>query len=520
MKRSYWIALFMGPALIASAWAQVPGIPTAPGIPAAPAAPAAAAPRNIWSFFTRTPEQKAAHKDCFCNSPLGKMATSAIGPISAFSGGLIGQDRCAQKAIEDILSDPAKEGSAEAVAAGIKKSEAEAKARRAAVRFLGTVDCSRFPDAEGVLIKSLLEDTNECVRYEAALALQSGCCCTKKVVKALTDCISGKSPVPESSERVKTAAAEALSRCEVAVTPTEIDLKKQDELKKVELSPADYHKRVSQLTRAEVIEEARQVLADYRTQPAAGAPALPAGYQRPTSVAAILSNAFSGPRGMDAVAVETAPPSTVAQPGAESPAEPRVMNAVLTSHAKGPAAAAAEVPYSVQTERRPFFSNITRALKGKQTGRMMMAAPVVAAPVATAPVATAPVATAPVAAPVAPVELSGPNSVAPLTPQAPPEAPATPQVLVITPEGQPQPEPATPTVSDPTLLPPLAVPAPQGSQESAPMLPGFPSQPPAQEPPAQEPPAQEPPVQEPTIQEPPVQEPPAQAPPVQAPPRL
>src|SRR5262245_21136533 len=131
MKRAFWLGLLAGPALVGTMWAQQPAIVTAPSLPAAP--------RNIWSFFMMTPEQSAQCQDRFCKSALGKMVSSSMGPMSAFSGGLI-QDRCASKAIDDILKNKDMDGTAEGAAAKIKKEEAAAKARRAAVRFLGTVD--------------------------------------------------------------------------------------------------------------------------------------------------------------------------------------------------------------------------------------------------------------------------------------------------------------------------------------------------------------------------------------------
>jgi len=370
MKRAFWLALLASPALVGTAWAQF-GAPSPPPVPVSPVAPVApAAPRNIWSFFTMTPEQSDRCKGKFCNSAIGKMFSASMGPMSAFSGGLL-QDRCAAKAIDDILKDKDRDGSAEGAAAKIKKEEAAAKARRAAVRFLGTVDCARFPEAKDVLIASLVDDTNECVRYEAALALRSGCCCNKETVKALTDVITGKTRIPETSERVKTAAAEALAHCEVDVTPPIIENgKKTDELKKVELSPSEYHKRLREAPRAEVLEEARQALAEYRArQPgAAGTPAQ-AGPPRPTSVAAILSNAFApNYRGTTAGPVETA-----VQVADQPPGDPKVVNAIPTSRSEAaatpPAVTAPAASASVPAERRPFFDNLTRALKGKQTGR-------------------------------------------------------------------------------------------------------------------------------------------------------
>ena len=59
-------------------------------------------------------------------------------------------------------------GSAAATAAAIQASEADAKARVAAIEYLGTVDCSRWPEAKKALINGLRQDPNECVRFAAA----------------------------------------------------------------------------------------------------------------------------------------------------------------------------------------------------------------------------------------------------------------------------------------------------------------------------------------------------------------
>jgi len=105
---------------------------------------------------------------------------------------------------------------AEEAAQKIKADEAQAKARRAAIKYLGTVDCHYFPEAEKALIGGLLNDRNECVRLEAALALGHGCCCTKKTIEALQVTVSGSNKLGnpgETSERVKAAAFAALQRC-------------------------------------------------------------------------------------------------------------------------------------------------------------------------------------------------------------------------------------------------------------------------------------------------------------------
>ncbi len=164
--------------------AQLPGVPTAPAVPGA--APAAAAPaNNLWSFLCPTPAQTAACKQKLCASPLVQFFGSALAPARALSGGLM--PTCCPPVNPADLAAPA--DSPEGAAARIKEREAQAKKRRADVRYLGTVDCRRYPEAEAALVGALRGDENECVRWEAALALGRGCCCTRKVLQALVDTV-------------------------------------------------------------------------------------------------------------------------------------------------------------------------------------------------------------------------------------------------------------------------------------------------------------------------------------------
>jgi hypothetical protein len=161
-----------------------------------------------------TPEQKAALRAKICSMPIFQVIGGMLTPLRAMTGGI--PHKICPGPNDPNPADLAKPSdSAEGAAAKIKKMEAEAKARRAAVRYLGTVDCSRFPEAEAALINSLRGDTNECVRLEAALALGNGCCCTKKIIDALTDTVSCKktNDPPETSPRVRAAAARALAHC-------------------------------------------------------------------------------------------------------------------------------------------------------------------------------------------------------------------------------------------------------------------------------------------------------------------
>lgn len=273
--------------LAPACWAQVPAVPVAP-----------AAPANLWSFLLPNAEQKAACKNCFCNSPLGQLTSGAAGPMTAMSGGLI-TNRCAKNAIDnDIAKKPA--DSSEGAAARIKKDEADAKARREAVRFLGTVDCNYWPEATDSLILSLRKDPNECVRFEAALALGNGCCCNEKTIKALEMSItmSDKDGAPpERSDRVRAAAADALARC--PMLQKEIELKeKNGDIKKTEgVDPGEFYRRASQASREQVIASARGVLVSLqqanKALPSGTASTVAPIHQRSGSLSGMFANAFT-----------------------------------------------------------------------------------------------------------------------------------------------------------------------------------------------------------------------------------
>jgi hypothetical protein len=91
------------------------------------------------------------------------------------------------------------------------------------VEYLATVDCARWPDARDALIAALRGDKNECVRFAAAKAFGTGCCCSPKVIEALKASVSGeadKDPA-ELSPRVRGAAFAALQNC-LARVPAEV----------------------------------------------------------------------------------------------------------------------------------------------------------------------------------------------------------------------------------------------------------------------------------------------------------
>lgn len=187
--------------------AQPPAVPPAVAPVAGPPAPG-----GLWTFLGLSKPQLAECRDKICKSQIGQLINSGMAPIRTFTGGLM--PSCCPVASRADLAKPA--DSAEGAAARIAADEAGAKARRAAVRYLGTVDCHYWPEAEAGLINALRTDKNECVRMEAAWALGSGCCCTKKTVEALSITVSGSDRdghAAEKSDRVKEAARFALERC-------------------------------------------------------------------------------------------------------------------------------------------------------------------------------------------------------------------------------------------------------------------------------------------------------------------
>jgi hypothetical protein len=153
-----------------------------------------------------------------CRSPIGRtLAPFMTGPFGALSGGLF-NDCCPPPTAAEIAALEQKGGpqGAEAVAAKIKADEADAKARVVAVEYLGTVDCHYWKEAGKALLDALRGDRNECVRYAAAKALNSGCCCSKEVIDTLRIVVSGEDSdgfPSETSARVRGMAFAALQNC-------------------------------------------------------------------------------------------------------------------------------------------------------------------------------------------------------------------------------------------------------------------------------------------------------------------
>jgi hypothetical protein len=237
------------------------------GAAAAPgAAPAAAAGAAQPGFFQKCCDALDACRRKMCNAPCGQMLNSMTLPLSTMSGGII-PSFCPQMPSAQDLAKPGVAGAAD----NAKKDALEAKARRADVRYLGTLDCRYYPEAEVALIAALRADRIECVRMEAALAFANGCCCTKKVMEALEICVSGSDRdgnPGERSERVRDFAYIALNRCVSCYHESVQELDEKKEIK--ERPPTERKEELPKpnLTRMdkELIERSRQTIAAYQAK--------------------------------------------------------------------------------------------------------------------------------------------------------------------------------------------------------------------------------------------------------------
>ena len=357
---------------ISLASCAAPGVPAAP-VAAAPPIPGApvVAPAEPQGFIGKLCAQCDACRRKLCMTPAGAMLNSMTQPLTMATGGII-PPFCP---IVPSAADLAKPGVAGASDA-IKKDALEAKMRRDKVRFLGTVDCRYYPDAIGALTAALRTDGSECVRYEAALALNRGCCCNQKTIDALEASVSGtdKDGNPaERSVRVRCTAATALERCLSCYMPppVEPDIEPKIEPKPIEPLPLPTEKKKPidaasakatdgekkgnpdlRLPSKASVEKAWQTLNDFNALLAAEAPMAAVPRSAKTSVYQIVRDAIDGPEPTESpVAVQPAFP----QPMATDPGTP--IFRAPTGHPMRPAPAV--MPTKMETPSPMPMSPIT-----------------------------------------------------------------------------------------------------------------------------------------------------------------
>ena len=173
-------------------------------------------PTTFWTLIAQLPAVCKACKAKCCASCCGQMMNEMTKPLSLMTGG------CIQCCPDGPASQNPNTPGAVGAAAALAKCLEEAPQRIAAVRFIATADCGRFPEVQKELIQALRGDCSECVRFEAAIAFGMGCCCSKAVMFSLEQTVTGgtKDGFPrENSPRVKQAALVALERCQASYEP-------------------------------------------------------------------------------------------------------------------------------------------------------------------------------------------------------------------------------------------------------------------------------------------------------------
>lgn len=241
--------------------------PGAMGIAPRPAMPTQ---NTLWSYMGVSADQREYRQRARADTPLGQLRSM-----------LPGGDKLKTPTLAELQA-PGPVGAA----AQVKMDRVNAEKRMEAVAYLGTVDCHYWPEAEEALIGALRGDRNECVRLQAANVLLNGCCCTKKVIKALSEAASGTDcdgfPA-EKSSRVRAAAQAALEKCLMCFCDMESKCpdkncdKKPEPLPKLDEAPKpkppetgpdgkkgamaeSYYNRVAKMPSAEIIADARKAL--------------------------------------------------------------------------------------------------------------------------------------------------------------------------------------------------------------------------------------------------------------------
>jgi hypothetical protein len=447
-----WKVVCTGLVALASLTPQLPA-----QAPAAPAAPDLAGPSTgvdpggLAKFLGISKDQKEAMKRRCCKNPLMQLINNSMAPTRALTGGALGNCCPTEPSLQD-MQKPGVEG----VCAKIKKDAAGVKARRAAVRCVGAADCHYWPEAEGALIGALRSDRSECVRWDAAVALGDGCCCTKRTMEALLISATGSDRdgnPGETCERVKAAAYTSLQHC-LACFSQEVpgDIKKGPEVpvpEKVQPTAAvgdddkpiftAYYRNLDKKPMSQTIEEARKASESFSVgggEAAAGLN-LPSGHRGLVdifSTAMATPTGGSKPMGSEGPAMASAPPEPTPVIVDRTP----YRDSVPMKSSTVPAFATDVKPAQSQTRPADY-----RAMPSKATIVPAATAPVMPiVPAATAPVMPiVPAATAPVmpaATPAMPAPAPVPSS--PIVPACVPSmpvmsAPAAPQTQSRAPAG-------------------------------------------------------------------------------------
>lgn len=503
-------------AMVVTASAQTPAPAVSPdpsaalnGVVPPPPSPVGIAPQpflpngpTIWSRLGIDSVQQEFRRRQAVRTPLGQLRERIREPFSKLTGGIIPPFAPKIPSVAE-LKDPGAVGAA----AKAKLDRAGAEERVKAIKYLGTLDCHYWPEAEEALIGALRADRNECVRYEAATALLHGCCCTCKVTVALSiavSCSEADGNPSERSARVRAVAAHALDRCLASaccapeLPPLVPDADKKDADKKDGKGPVEGGDKAKDKDDDKAAGKARPGDADYPKQYYAAAARMPrakvtAMGRRALELGAQFGYDFSTPINDSDYVAAGLPVATSATPTGAGP-QPTTLLELLAWNDSGAAIGQPVLAPPTVVVQRPTPTPVRTALAAVPTPIPAMApAPsparlpsvVVSTPaptVAEKPAASPKVAL-PVAAPapaVTPIAMTEAKPAAPLPPQVlPTPTPAPVRFVVPTPVAAlPTPAPApvkfvvpTPVAAFPTPTPVVSAPVVTVPRVAAPIVP-------------------------------------------------
>lgn len=486
-------------AMVVTASAQTPAPAVAPdpsaalnGVVPPPPDPVGIAPQpflpngpTIWSRLGVDSVQREFRRRQAVRTPLGQLRERIREPFSKLTGGIIPPFAPKTPSIAE-LKDPGAVGAA----AKAKLDRAGAEERVKAIKYLGTLDCHYWPEAEEALIGALRADRNECVRYEAATALLRGCCCTCKVTVALSiavSCSEADGNPSERSARVRAVAAHALDRClGSACCAPELpplvppDADKKDADKKDGKGPVEGGDKSKDKDDDKAAGKARPGDADYPKQYYAAVARMPrakvtAMGRRALELGAQFGYDFSTPINDSDYVAAGLPVATSATATGANP-QPTTLLELLAWNDSGAAIGQPVLAPPTVVVQRPTPTPVRTALAAVPTPVPAMApapsparlpAVVVSSPgptVADKPTVASPKVAQPVAAPapaVTPIAMTEVKPVAPLPPAVLPTSKPAPLKFVA----------ATPVAAFPTPTPVVSAPAVTVPRVAVPIVP-------------------------------------------------
>ena len=377
-----WKKGCLGLALLASlarpVSAQIPLTPPSAGGATPLAAPPATQPTTLCDFLGLSKAQLNACKEYMCKTQLGQLMNNSLMPIGAFTGGILGP--CCPPLIMSEQTGRQRRRRRCPHQAGRGRRQAP-PGRRA---LPGHRRLPLLARGSGWHRSALRTDRDECVRWEAAMALGSGCCCNKATIRALAIVVSSSDEdgyPSETAERSRRAAARSLRHCLSSTTPRSSNRCRSSRPRWRSWSPrrcdetgrakarrrrpessapptgSEYYKQVKKMSMSAVVEDARRtqarVQADSQVQAAPAPGALTARSHVPRYPPCLLHGLALRQGRCGATEVNDVGTAGQCQAGVAGPARPDGTAGQCQTSVAGPGSASPSVAAVVYTVPPP-----------------------------------------------------------------------------------------------------------------------------------------------------------------------